>query len=701
MMRKKNSNIIRVVLLYVSVFSLFAMVIYQVITVQFFHESINTNSQPRFEVVDAQRGNILADDGSLLATSVPLYDIYIDLSVINDKLFEENIQNISKKLSSLFRDKSDSEYEIWFRVQKKAKENKYVRLQIEVNQNELDVLKMMPIFKLDRNKGGLIIEPRLNRKHPYGQLAYRTIGRLRQYNTVGIERSYDFFLKGEDGLQLKKLKKKGLWIPEESELNKLPKAGHDIVTTINVDMQDVAQESLSKTLIKENANWGCVILMEVATGEVKVISNLSKDSLDNIKEDYNYAIGRHMAPGSTFKLASIIAGLENDKFDLSDLIDLEGGKVRYYDRIMKDSPHNFDKVSIAKSFIISSNVGISKIINNAYKNNPLDFINQINSLGFGAPLDLELLYPSALYIPNPKKSNWSGVTLPWMSIGYEMAISPLHMLTFYNSIANKGKMMLPIFTTSIRLHGKDVIYKHPKVVKSQICSKNTIEKIIPMLTAVVDEGTAREIKNTDYKIAGKTGTTVLNYASRKEGEGKTYQASFVGFFPADNPKYSCIVVINEPKNGQVYGGKVAAPIFRELADKIYATDIDLHKALEADNIFIDLPQVKSGSFQKASTVLKDLNIPFNNIRSNYITTKTKSQNILFTESNIENSLKSNKMPNLVGMNLSDALNILYRFGFSTEVYGYGKIIYCLDKNDKNINVGQKIKSGSLIKIQLG
>ena len=700
-MKKINYNIIRVVLLYIGVFFLFSIVIYKVVKVQFFLDPINTNSQPRFEVLDAQRGNILSDDGSLLATSVPLYDIYIDFSVVNDKLFAKNIKDISKKLSVLFGDKSALEYESWLKSKKEDNENKYVRLQIQVNQNELNQLKKIPIFKLDRNKGGLIIEPRLNRKHPYGQLAYRTIGRLRQYNTVGIERSYDFFLKGESGLQLKKLKKKGLWIPEDSELNRPPKTGHDIVTTINVDMQDVAQESLAQTLIKENASWGCVILMEVETGEVKVIANLTKDSLGNIKEDYNYAIGRHVAPGSTFKLASIIAGLENDKFELSDLIDLERGEVKYYDRIMKDSPHNLDKVTIAKSFIISSNVGISKIINNSYKNNPSDFINQINSLGFGAPLDLELLYPSALYIPNPKTSNWSGVTLPWMSIGYEMAISPLHMLSFYNAIANKGKMMLPIFTTSIRQHGKDVIYKHPKVIKSQICSQNTINKIIPILIDVVEEGTAKEIKNTDYKIAGKTGTTVLNYANRKEGEDKTYQASFVGFFPANKPKYSCIVVINEPKNGQVYGGKVAAPIFKELADKIYATDIDLHKALEYQNTIVDFPHIKNASSQKVAKILKDLSIPFNSTTSTYITPTISSTSILLKENNLEDSLKNNRMPNLVGMNLSDALNILYEFGFSTEVFGCGKIIYCLDENDISIEVGQKIKSSSLIKIYLG
>ena len=700
-MKKTKGIILRVIFLYLFVISFFGIVIYQIIQVQFFQASINTNSQPRYEIINAQRGNILSDDGSLLATSVPLYDIYIDFSVINNELFEDNVKSLSKQLSSLFLDKSETDYENWLRIKKNSNDNKYVKFKIQVNQNKLDAVKMMPIFELDRNKGGIIIEPRLNRKHPYGQLAYRTIGRLRKYNTVGIERSYDFFLKGEDGLQLKKLKKKGLWIPEKSELNRSPKSGHDIITTINIDMQDVAQEALRKTIINENANWGCVVLMEVETGEVKVISNLSKDSVGSIKEDYNYAIGRHMAPGSTFKLASIIAGLENNKFKLSDLIDLNGGEIKYYDRTMKDSPHKFDKVSVAQSFIISSNVGVSKIINNAYKKNPEEFINQINKLGFNSPLDLELLYPSALYIPSPKKSNWSGVTLPWMSIGYEMAISPLHMLTFYNAIANKGKMMLPIFTTSIRLHGKDIIYKHPKVVKSTICSESTINKIIPMLIGVVEDGTAKNIKNTAYKIAGKTGTTVLNYASRKKDEDKTYQASFVGFFPAEKPKYSCIVVINEPKNGQVYGGKVAAPIFKELADKIYSSDLDLHKPIKANSVSLDLPTVKSGNSYDANLVLDKLGVTFNTLKSNYFIAKTSSTSILLTENNIIDSLKENKMPNLVGMNLSDALHLLYQFGFSTEIHGCGKIIYCLDATDNKINVGQKITKGSLIKIQLG
>ena len=345
--------------------------------------------------------------------------------------------------------------------------------------------------------------------------------RDREVNPVGVERAYDPILSGSDGKHLKRKIAQGVWIPQDSDLNKMPKPGNDVVTTINIDMQDVAQKSLERTLINQDADWGCVVLMEVETGEIKVIANLKKDTLDIVRESFNYAMAEHVAPGSTFKLASVVAGLEDGKFEVTDLVDLNRGKRKYYDREMKDSsPHDFREVSIEKAFIISSNVGISTIINDNYKDNPSAFTDRIYKMGLSTALDLELAYPDGLNMPVPNERGWSGVTLPWMSTGYEMAITPLHILTFYNAIANKGKMMKPIFTTAILADGKELVKKSPQVINPAICSRSTIDKVIPLLIGVVEKGTAKNINSDKYQIAGKTGTAVLNYAGRKQHEKK-------------------------------------------------------------------------------------------------------------------------------------------------------------------------------------
>jgi len=680
--------------LYLFVLLIAVAVISKIVKVQQFDDLINTSSQPRFFTVEAPRGNILSDDGSLLAISMPLYNIFLDMSVMSDVLFERNIVEISDALADLFEDKTAEEYDQFLRLAKNSKKNKYVRLQLKVTHNDLKVLKSLPIFKLGQNRGGLIAEQRPNRETPFGLLAQRTVGVLRDVNPVGIERAFNQTLSGVDGRHLKRKIAQKVWVPQDSEGNYLPKAGKDIVTTINIDMQDVAEKSLERTLIKENADWGCVVLMEVETGEVKVIANLMKDTLDRVSEKYNYALAMHDAPGSTFKLASIIAGLEDGKFSVNDSVDLQRGRIKYYDRVMRDSPHDFRKVTIEKAFVISSNVGISKIINESYKSDPTEYIDRIYKMGLSTPLELELPYPPALKMPVPNKGGWSGITLPWMSTGYEMALSPLHMLTFYNAIANKGKMMNPIFTTAILEDGKEIEYKKPVVVNPSICSESTIEKIMPLLVGVVEEGTAQNIRTDKYRIAGKTGTTVLNYAGRKEGEDKKYQASFAGFFPADNPKYSCIVVVSNPKNGQVYGSKVAAPIFKELADKVYALDMDLHSPISIAESFKNLPKVKQGETDKTKVVLSQLNIDCETTDAAYMISQTTKSSVNLLVRKVEEDLQNGRMPSLKGMNLQDAVYLLETYGFSVVTTGSGGVV------KQSIKKGESIKKGSVIKLEL-
>ena len=694
MRKKQRKNHYRVISLYLFILLISFFVIAKIVKVQQFDMLINTSSQPKFFSIEAPRGNVLADDGSLLAVSMPLYNIFLDMSVINDKVFEKNVKSLAKGLAVLFGDKTDFEYERFLRNSRNAEKNRYVKLRLKVTHNELISLKRLPILKLDQNKGGLIAEIRPHRETPFGELARRTVGENREVNPVGIERAYDHFLSGINGTHLKRKIAHGVWINQDSKKNEMPKPGKDVLTTINIDMQDVAEKTLERTLIKENADWGCVVLMEVETGKVKVIANLKKDTLDRVSEYYNYAMAEHVAPGSTFKLASIIAGLEDGKFKVSDSVDLQKGRVEYYDRVMIDSPHDYNKVTIKKAFAISSNVGISKIINNSYKEDPTEFTDRIYKMGLSTPLNLELLYPNYLRMPIPNHSNWSGVTLPWMSIGYEMSLTALHVLTFYNAIANKGKMMKPIFTTSILSDGKAIINNLPEVINPSICSQSTIDKVIPLLTEVTELGTARNINSKKYKIAGKTGTTVLNYANRKEDEAKIYQASFAGFFPADNPKYSCIVVINNPKKGEVYGGKVAAPIFKELSDKVFALDMNIHKPIVTLNNMKDFPTIKNGNSEEVYLMLNQLNIQSNHIQANYVNATILNHKIELFANSIEDDFKKGKMPNLKGMNLKDVSFLLEKYGLIVKVSGTGEVL------DQSIKQGTEFVKGSIIKLVL-
>lgn len=695
-MAKKVKNInYRIIGLYLFVVILAFSIVSKIITVQQFSGEINTNSQPKYFMVKAPRGNIIADDGSLLAISMPLYNVRLDMSVMDKVLFENEVSELSSSLSNLFQDKTQDEYERFLRSSKNAKKNKYILLRNKVTHNELNILKKMPILKLGQNRGGLIAEQRPNREKPFGLLAKRTVGVYRDVNPVGIERAFNQELSGKDGLHLKRKIAKGVWVPQDAEGNKIPRAGNDVVTTINTDMQDVAEKSLEKTLVHHNADWGCVVLMEVETGKVKVIANLKKNEDGTVEENYNYAMAKHVSPGSTFKLASVIAGLEDGFFEVEDSVKIYGGKYKFYDRVMKDSKlSNVNKVTIKKAFIKSSNVGISRIIFDNYKNDPTAFTDRIYKMGLSTSLDLELPFPNNLKSPMPNKGGWSGVTLPWMSIGYEMQLTPIHMLTFYNAVANKGKMVKPIFTSAISRDANIVEVRNTEVINPAICSKSTINAVMPLLEGVVEEGTAKNIKNKNYKIAGKTGTTVINFNNRKEGEEKEYQASFAGFFPSDNPKYSCIVVVNNPRENGHYGGSVAAPIFKELSDKVYASDMAMHKALKYEEGLKDLPKIKQGSTDEVNNILEEFEIFSSSTDHNWMVAKTENNQVILEIRKVERDLQDGKMPDLRGMGIQDAVYLLESYGLVVKSSGFGEI------KAQSIKKGERFNKGAVIKLEL-
>ena len=694
-MTTKNPPNFRIIGLYLFVVLIAIGIVTKIVKVQQFSEAINTASQPRYFTVEAPRGNIIADDGSLLAISMPLYDVHLDMSVIDKTLFNDNIAGLSVWLANLFNDKTTEEYENFLRHSKKSKKNKYVLLKNKVTHNELNALREMPILRLGQHKGGLIAEQRPNREKPFGLLAQRTVGVLRDINPVGIERAFNQTLSGVDGKHLKRRISKGIWAPQDAEGNRLPKAGNNVVTTINIDMQDVAEEALENALIHHEADWGCVVLMEVETGEIKVIANLKKQDDGSMRELFNYAMAKHVSPGSTFKLASVISGLEDGFFKLEDSVRTYGGRFTFYDRVMKDSKLGlYDKITIKKAFIKSSNVGISRIIVDNYKSNPTTFTDRIYKMGLSTALELELPFPNNLKSPTPNKGSWSGVTLPWMSIGYEMQLTPIHMLTFYNAIANQGKMVKPIFTSAISRDGKIIEEHTTEVINPAICSKATIDAVIPLLIGVVEEGTAKNIKTSNYLIAGKTGTTVINFNKRAEGEKKEYQASFAGFFPADNPKYSCIVVVNNPKRNGHYGGSVAAPIFKELADKVYASDMSIHKALEQLDITASLPKVQQGSVEETNIVLSEFEINTVSTDANWMVAKTSKEQVFLEVRKVERDLQNGNMPDLRGMGIQDAIYLLETYGLIVQYLGSGSI------QNQSIKKGEGFKKGSVIKLEL-
>ena len=448
-------------------------------------------------------------------------------------------------------------------------------------------------------------------------------------------------------------------------------------------------------MLHHDADWGCVVLMEVETGEVKVIANLKKQEDGSVRELFNYAMAKHVSPGSTFKLASVIAGLEDGFFKVEDSVRTYGGQFTFYDRVMKDSKLGiYDNITIERAFVKSSNVGISRIVFDNYKGSPTAFTDRIYKMGLSTPLELELPFPNNLKSPIPNKGSWSGVTLPWMSIGYEMQLTPIHMLTFYNAVANKGKMVKPIFTSAISRDGRIIEEYTTQVINPAICSKATIDAVMPLLVGVVEDGTAKNIKTNNYLIAGKTGTTVINFNNRAEGEGKEYQASFAGFFPADNPKYSCIVVVNNPKENGHYGGSVAAPIFKELADKVYASDMSIHKALQQSDVLASLPKVKQGSVEEVNKVLSEFDINTTSTDEQWMVSKTLKTEVLLEVRKVERDLQNGNMPDLRGMGIQDAIYLLESYGLIVKITGSGAV------QSQSIAKGKRFTKGSVIKLEL-
>ncbi len=666
----EKKNILNKLYPFAVVLFLFALaVIYKLVDIQLINGDLyKEEAQARVIKnfpIPANRGNVYSADGSLLATSVSRFDVHMDLVTVSSENFEKHVKDLAKAMSKMFS-KSANQYEKRLR---KAKINKsrYLLIAKDLSYTDYIKVKNFPLFKLGAFKGGFIKEQKTVRERPIGRIAERTIGwdekRIgadgKEFPVrVGLEGNFRKYLRGKNGKRLKQKIAKGQWKPifDAQEID--PVDGKDIVTTINVNIQDIAHHALLLQLEKFKADHGTVIVMETKTGEIKAISNLGRTKSGKYYERLNYAIGESHEPGSTFKLMSMVVALEDKVIDSSTVIDTENGKWKVGRRIVRDSHHGgYGKITASQVLEKSSNVGIAKIIQNNYKNNPQKFIDGLSKLEVGFKLNLPIIGEGKPYIPTPKnKDRWSKITLPWMSFGYGVSITPLQTLTFYNAIANNGKMVKPMFVKAIKQQDEVLKVFETEVINNKICSQSTINKVNKMLQNVVKRGTATNIYNKDYFLAGKTGTCLVDYG--KNGDKPQYIASFAGFFPADNPKYSCIVVIHKPDTSLgYYGNTVAAPVFARIAQKLYT----------------DTPIVDE----------------FNQLKSDYGFLNRSEQRY-----NINSEREFNTMPNLTGMVGMDAVSLLENLGLNVSFDGSGKVV------GQSVKSGEKLTKGKKIKLQL-
>lgn len=649
----------------------------------------------KYHTIEAARGNIYDHKSRLLATSVPIYEVRFDpnADALTDAVFNQHIDSLAYRLSGLFRDKSAFQYKRQL-VNARNNKERYHLIKRKVNYTELQQLRTFPIFRKGRYKGGFIYIQQNRRQKPFRVLAARTIGYDRENESVGLEGAYSETLSGTGGKRLMKKIAGGVWMPVNDANEVEPEDGADLVTTIDINIQDVAENALLKQLQKHDANHGCVVLMEVNTGEIRAIANLTRGSDQNYYESYNYAIGAGSEPGSTIKLASFMAAMEDGYIDLDTEIETGNGKHLFYNTPMFDSKEGgYGTIKAKRAFAVSSNIAIAKIIDKYYRSEPQRFVDKLKDFHLNEPTGVEIAGEGIPYIKDADDKTWSGITLPWMSHGYELRLTPLQILTFYNAVANNGKMVKPRFTSAVTKHGKTIKRFDPVVLKEQIASKETIAKAREMLEEVVNAGTAGNLSNAAYKVAGKTGTAQI--AKGATGYDKVlYQASFCGYFPADDPKYSAIVVVNAPSKNVYYGNLVAGPIFKEIADKVYSTSVNFHREFLAqrDENAIHLPVSKNGDYSRLSQVFTSIGVPYKTgtSRAEWVTTQTGRDTVKI----FEKEFIDNLVPNVRGMALQDAVFILENMGLRVSAKGKGAV------KMQSLPPGTRIQKGTEIKLRL-
>jgi cell division protein FtsI (penicillin-binding protein 3) len=663
--------------------------------------------QQRVVPLEAERGTIYSEDGSMLSTSIPFFDIYIDfgadgLREKNGQRFKDHVDSLSIRLSGFFKDQSSAAYRRQLQTGYRKKD-RYFLLKRNLSFQQYKVLRTFPLVRQGRNKSGFIAEVKSKRLNPFGLLANRTIGLSREFidsdgkvkNTnVGLEKTYDDLLKGETGSRLVRYLAGGIYVPVEGyEIE--PENGNDIISTIDVNIQDIAENALLKMMNENECTYGTCIVMEVKTGKIKAIANLGRRTNGTYWEDLNYAI-RASEPGSTFKLATMLALLEDKHVTLTDRVNLEGGKWHVNRRTVYDSEHHgLQEVTVKEAFEHSSNVGMAKLTMNYYANEPIRFVNHLRKLNFHQLSGLGLLGETSPIIKTPKSKTWSATSLPWMSFGYEVLVSPLQTLMLYNAVANDGRMLKPYLVSAVQKGGLVVQKNEPEILGDEICSAETLRQLQECLYGVCNEegGTGFALfKGTPYRVAGKTGTALVANGNRGYSD-HIYQSSFAGYFPAGNPRYSCIVVIkNKPFAKKYYGALVAGPVFKEIADKLYAMNAE-----KESHSSYTLVRDSSAYYYAGST--SDLKKVMGTLQINYkdsVNTNDWSRLYAVNYSPVLNmqALQKNSMPDVKGMGLKDALYLLENIHMKVIIKGRGKV------RTQSIEPGTGLQENQTVTIEL-
>jgi cell division protein FtsI (penicillin-binding protein 3) len=693
----KNQTYIRALVLYVCFCVFASCIVYKIIQTQFINGAYWKNKfltqSTRMEEMDAMRGNIFDINGALLATSLPYYEIAVDVNVpnISNTLFRKYRDSLALCFNALFPEKSVAYYMQLFQTARN-KNDRYVFIKNGVRFAELQTIKKFPLFR-NGSKWGLITLQHHKRERPFNMLAARTIGLSRQgIKPVGLEGAYDSILKGVRGKRLMQRIARDIWKPLNDENEVEPKDGQDLYTTIDINIQDVAEQALMRALQKHGAAYGCAILMEVATGEIRAIANLSRNQSDSslYNESLNYALGYPTEPGSTFKLASVLAVLDTCNVELHEPVRVGNGTCTYFDRQMKDS-HEPPKsvLTLQECFEQSSNVGISKLVQSNFGKRPDLFISYLKRFHFDRKLELTIPGEGNPRIKLPQDIDWYGTSLPWISIGYESLITPLQLLTLYNAVANNGKMVKPRFVRSIKQKGHVSQQFETEVLNEQIVKPQTIVKARQLLEGVVKNGTGKILNIPEFSVGGKTGTAQIAKKGGYKKGGVIYQGSFVGYFPADNPLYSCIVIVNAPQKGEYYGGRVAAPVFKEIAQTVYYGTSHYLKDLQPNGmtptLSVQAYLTSKGDAAELKALMQQLKTPKPTTDGNLC-----KQNLL----ELDDQLKQGLMPDLSGLSAKDVLFILERRGLRVQLSGSGRV------KRQSIDKGMRIQKGEKIILQL-
>ena len=706
-MTEKQGLMLRAYLVYFLFVIGMGLVIAQVLRIQFSADKkqnssiTNADSEGKMPIRYVKRyprmGEVLDCNGISLVTSISYYNLYMDATVPKKELFDSQITDLSVKMSKMFPKVYTSPREFENYVRKaRARKNRYLLIKKKVTNEQRRYIKTFPIYNKGRNKGGLIDnEEIIIRKRPFGDLLKRTLGYYQHIPgkpelRVGIEGAYHDYLAGEPGQEVEQKlatgwKKRGQIIRDAVE-------GADIVTTIDKEIQEVAQNELYKQLKDKKANNGCVIVMDVKTGGIKAVANYALAEDGHYYELYNQAIGMKEVPGSTFKLASLMAGLEDDKFKITDTVQAASSYTFRGKSLNEAKRHNYGRISIQQAFEKSSNV-ISKIIYKAYKDEPQEFLRHLDEFGLTEPLGIDLEGEPNPTVHRPGTKKWSGLSLPWMAVGYEFQQTPLQTLAFYNAIANEGRLVRPHFVKEIRRGTEVVKTFQPVVLRQKICSMSTLEIMKGCLEGVMKNGTGKKLTSSYFEIAGKTGTAqLMNNRTSKDGKGeRIFLASFVGYFPVKNPRYSCIVSV-EAVGENVYGAVMSGTVFSAIANKVYASSLKYHKAInEKGKRVWEIPVSKDGNRYDLKKILSKLKIPFRQTSEDEWVSTEKQKNAIEFHKRL---ITKNLVPDVLGMDAKDAVYLIENAGMHVSIKGYGKV------TKQSVSGGKQVYRGGLIELTL-